>query len=147
MLVFCDKVTGQTQFSTEESQDAPERVAGLVAVQCLTRGIKPDELLILRPAEPAFVNQVGRRAGALIQSVQLASNQALSPRQREILVRIVQSKVNKEIASELNITVRTVKFHVSDLLAKFGVENRKELARRASGAVTIPPIERSENAQ
>jgi len=29
--------------------------------------------------------------------------------------------------------VRTVKFHVSSLLSKFGVETRSELARRAAG--------------
>jgi predicted ArsR family transcriptional regulator len=45
----------------------------------------------------------------------------------------VRNQANKEIASRLNITVRTVKFHVSSLLSKFGVENRNELARRAAG--------------
>jgi predicted ArsR family transcriptional regulator len=45
----------------------------------------------------------------------------------------VSNRANKEIASRLNITVRTVKFHVSSLLSKFGVETRAELARRAAG--------------
>jgi DNA-binding CsgD family transcriptional regulator len=46
---------------------------------------------------------------------------------------------NKEIALRLNISERTVKFHVSNLLAKFGVRRRADLIllcyqRRAPGA-------------
>ena len=57
---------------------------------------------------------------------------SLSPRQSEILLSVIRNRANKEIASKLNITVRTVKFHISSLLNKFGVENRAELARRAA---------------
>jgi len=42
---------------------------------------------------------------------------------------VLSNRANKEIASKLNITVRTVKFHISTLLSKFGVETRTELAR------------------
>lgn len=34
---------------------------------------------------------------------------------------------NKELAQELKITERTVKFHVSNILVKFGASNRFEL--------------------
>jgi len=47
------------------------------------------------------------------------------------------NRANKEIASELNITVRTVKFHISSLFTKFGVDNRAELARRAAGLLRV----------
>jgi hypothetical protein len=50
-----------------------------------------------------------------------------------VLDAVLCNRANKEIASKLNITVRTVKFHISSLLSKFGVESRAELARRASG--------------
>jgi len=43
---------------------------------------------------------------------------------------VIRNRANKEIASDLNITVRTVKFHISSLLNRFGVQNRAELARR-----------------
>ena len=44
----------------------------------------------------------------------------------------MKSLANKEIASDLNLSERTVKFHVSSLLAKFRVRGRMELVREAS---------------
>lgn len=52
----------------------------------------------------------------------------LTDRQREILDLIQQGLVNKEISTKLNITVRTVKFHISILLAKFKVASRYQLS-------------------
>jgi len=45
---------------------------------------------------------------------------------------VLRSLANKEIASELNLSERTVKFHVSSLLSKFKVHSRMELMRDAS---------------
>ena len=67
----------------------------------------------------------------------------LSPRQTEILLSVIRNRANKEIASRLNITVRTVKFHISSLLNKFGVDNRADLARRAA-ALVKPGVEDTE---
>ena len=61
---------------------------------------------------------------------------------------MIRNQANKEIASRLNITVRTVKFHISSLLNKFGVENRMELARRATGlmeSTSVASVNRSRN--
>jgi hypothetical protein len=44
----------------------------------------------------------------------------------------MKSLANKEIAANLNLSERTVKFHVSSLLAKFRVRGRMELVREAS---------------
>lgn len=51
----------------------------------------------------------------------------LSRRQREVLEALVENLSNKEIASRLNICERTVKFHVSELLARFGARRRTDL--------------------
>ena len=51
----------------------------------------------------------------------------LSRREREVLMTILQGLSNKEIGTKLNISERTVKFHVSNLLAKFGVQRRSDL--------------------
>jgi DNA-binding NarL/FixJ family response regulator len=51
----------------------------------------------------------------------------LSRREREALDLLLENLSNKEIASRLNISERTVKFHVSSLLAKFGVRRRSDL--------------------
>ena len=54
------------------------------------------------------------------------------PREQEVLDGVLQSLASKEIASKLNVSVRTVKFHVYSLQAKFGVTNRITLSREVS---------------
>src|SRR6202158_303011 len=51
----------------------------------------------------------------------------LSRREQEVLDLLLENLSNKEIASKLNIAERTVKFHVSNLLSKFGVRRRADL--------------------
>jgi len=53
----------------------------------------------------------------------------LSRRETEVLRLVQQCRMNKEIAETLHLSVRGVKFHVSNLLAKFGVTSRRELAQ------------------
>lgn len=111
-----------------------ERMASMLAMQCLVRGSEPDDFAILVPVEKVLANRLELRAKELLEQGRSVANPAsLSPRQKEILHSILCNHANKEIASKLNITVRTVKFHISTLLSKFGAENRSELARRASG--------------
>ncbi len=50
----------------------------------------------------------------------------LSPHGMEVFQLLVQGKQNKEIAAELSIFERTVKFHISSILAKLGAGNRTE---------------------
>ncbi len=51
----------------------------------------------------------------------------LSRREREVLEALLENLANKEIANRLHISERTAKFHVSHLLAKFGVQRRADL--------------------
>jgi DNA-binding NarL/FixJ family response regulator len=51
----------------------------------------------------------------------------ISKREREIIDCLLLNLSNKEIASRLNISERTVKFHVSNLLVKFNVQRRADL--------------------
>jgi DNA-binding NarL/FixJ family response regulator len=55
-----------------------------------------------------------------------AAPDALTEREEEVLQRIAQGLSNKEIAQQLVITERTVKFHVSSILARLGASNRTE---------------------
>lgn len=48
----------------------------------------------------------------------------LSPRQQEVYRWICEGKRDREIATILNISYRTVTVHVSAILGKLGVENR-----------------------
>ena len=51
----------------------------------------------------------------------------LTPRERVVLANLSQGACNKSIASKLGCSVRTVEFHVSNLLRKTGVASRLEL--------------------
>ncbi|WP_354643588.1 response regulator transcription factor [Kitasatospora camelliae] len=52
----------------------------------------------------------------------------LTPREREILVLIGEGRTNRQIGEELYLAEKTVKNHVSRLLAKLGVERRLQAA-------------------
>jgi len=54
--------------------------------------------------------------------------QALTPREREIVALLRQGLRNKQIASEMGITEGTVKIYLFRLFHKLGVRNRFELA-------------------
>src|SRR5688572_15383751 len=52
------------------------------------------------------------------------SRQRLTNRERDVLRLLAAGDSNKEIARKLRITERTVKFHVTGIFTKLGVENR-----------------------
>jgi DNA-binding CsgD family transcriptional regulator len=137
LFVFCEKATGVAQFraaSAGEFEFSLDRLAGLFAMQCLVRGYEPNDFVVLVPAEKEIAGKLVSRAKDLLEEGRaVAGPTCLSPRQKEILHSVLCNRANKEIASRLNITVRTVKFHISCLLSKFGVDNRMDLARRAAG--------------
>ena len=56
------------------------------------------------------------------------SGQELTPRELEVLERIVAGRSNKDAASDLGISETTVKTHVNSLLSKLGVADRTHAA-------------------
>jgi DNA-binding CsgD family transcriptional regulator len=51
----------------------------------------------------------------------------MSKREEEVLELLMLNLANKEIGSKLHMSERTAKFHVSNLLAKYGVQRRADL--------------------
>jgi DNA-binding NarL/FixJ family response regulator len=63
---------------------------------------------------------------------------ALTARESEVLQLLAEGRSNGSIAKELFVTERTVKFHVSAILAKLGVSNRTQAAAVARERGLIP---------
>ncbi len=65
----------------------------------------------------------------------------LTARQRQILQLVGEGMQNKEISETLNVSVRTVEFHRSRLMAKLNVRSVAELTRLAIQEGLISPTE------
>jgi DNA-binding NarL/FixJ family response regulator len=109
--------------------DTDERIVS--AVQAGARGY----LLKGAPREEIFnAVRVVDAGGSLLQPVvasklmrQVSEDfEPLTPRELQVLALVAQGLQNKEIAAELVITERTVKFYVSNILSKLGAGNRTE---------------------
>jgi DNA-binding NarL/FixJ family response regulator len=68
----------------------------------------------------------------------------LSARQEEVLALVVLGKRNKEIAQQLVLSVRTVKWQITQLFLRFGASNRTELVAKARNVVQnrTPPVQK-----
>ena len=51
----------------------------------------------------------------------------LTEREEQVLTTVTNGRTNSEIASELSITLSTVKTHIASLMAKIGARNRVEI--------------------
>jgi DNA-binding CsgD family transcriptional regulator len=110
-----------------------EKIAGLLAVHCLVRGQAPEDYELMVVPRESLLDAVAERAQELLAAGRaLGAGVKVSRREQEVLHCILQSLSNKEIAAKLIVSERTVKFHVSSLLAKFGVTDRVALSREAS---------------
>ncbi|TYS67165.1 response regulator transcription factor [Sutcliffiella horikoshii] len=69
-------------------------------------------------------------AGKMMQKMrrktEILPHEELTNREMEILLLMTQGKTNQEIADELFIALKTVKVHVSNILAKLQVQDRTQ---------------------
>jgi|GEM_PF-5044740 len=97
---------------------------GLSAIDSFLAGLPP------RGAQPGVAEPptVDAKTSAPSSHVGEGGRQGsrLSPRQLEILGLLVSGKTNREIASDLVLSLRTVERHVNDIYERLGVRNRTE---------------------
>jgi DNA-binding CsgD family transcriptional regulator len=133
-FVFFDKKTGTQRFEVKANEDGTlpvNHVASLLAVHSVMRGQRPQDFGVAVSAGEDLLGGLNKLAEKLIQNCQtFQSPVQLTRRQEEVLHRIHQNLSNKEIADKVNLSVRTVKFHISALLAKFDVPDRMGLVRK-----------------
>jgi DNA-binding CsgD family transcriptional regulator len=77
-----------------------------------------------RPLPPAPVKRAVARGG-------WCSSRGLTRREREVLALICAGRTDAEIAAELFISAKTASHHVSAVLGKLGVSNRRAAAAQA----------------
>jgi len=67
----------------------------------------------------------------------------LSGREKEVLSHVVRGRMNKQIAADLNINLRTVKLHRTNITRKLNVQSVAELTRLVdeSGCFQAPEID------
>ena len=109
---------------------------------CCRRGIDPDSLQqvlsvtsnggvwVTRSLLPRLVSELRKYVDAHRKPPESTQNDALAEltqREREIVRLIVEGASNKEVASSLNISERTVKGHLSNVFQKLGVADRLKL--------------------
>jgi DNA-binding CsgD family transcriptional regulator len=125
-----------THFHVEAAPDGAfpvDQAAGLLAMHCMVRGQSPSDYVVMVKAESDALEGLTEKAEKLLEAGHSVSSPVkLTRREEEVLEGVMRSLANKEIAANLNLSERTVKFHVSSLLAKFRVRGRMELVREAS---------------
>jgi DNA-binding CsgD family transcriptional regulator/tetratricopeptide (TPR) repeat protein len=85
----------------------------------------------------ALIADVAHRGG--IEAIRTTGPEGLTAREREILAQVVAGASNRDIATALFISPKTVSVHVSALLRKFGVSGRGDLSAAAESSKSRLP--------
>jgi two-component system NarL family response regulator len=98
------------------------------------RSILEGHLWVPRAVLLAFV----KHAKTLLDTQLLPGGHSLTAREGQVLQMLMRRLTNREIASALGISERTVKFHVSNILSKLQLEDRRGLLPDSSTFGAFP---------
>jgi two-component system response regulator FixJ len=117
-----------------------------LAVQAMKAGCgdfieKPYDNRTLLDAIAAAVGRLGAREKEQ-EAVRIARDQiaGLTPRERDVLLGLIEGKANKIIAYELDISPRTVEIYRANLMDKLDVRSVAETVRIAFAAGLVPVV-------
>ena len=108
------------------------RAMKLGAVDLIEKPFRPDELISVVRATLARERDDASRSASRAESQARLS--ALSPRENEVLFRLIDGQPNKVIAQELGISPRTVEVHRANVMRKTKATNFSDLIRTFLGA-------------
>jgi DNA-binding NarL/FixJ family response regulator len=95
------------------------------------KDVDPDALVrAIRSVHDGHLLLAPEAAGTLVRSASWVPGgvEALTSREREVLAELAKGRSNREIARALGVAEKTVKAHVSSVLAKLGVQDRTQAA-------------------
>ena len=98
----------------------------------LTKPVKQD--LLFEAVKRALARDATEREQRFRRRELQRRFDGLTPREHEVLGHLLRGKLNKQIASDLGTTERTIKAHRANLLAKVAVQSLAELSRLAEQA-------------
>lgn len=92
--------------------------------------LKPvDDEVLLQAIDAALRRHAVQLAGAeSLREIQ-GRLKLLSPREREVMERVIRGRLNKQIAADLGIAEKTVKVHRGQVMHKMSVRSVAELVR------------------
>ena len=114
---------------TEPASAAAAVRAGAAGV--LYKDVDPDALVrAVRAVHDGHLLLAPEAAANLLRSASWSWGglDALTSREREVLAELAKGRSNREIARALRVSEKTVKTHVSSVLAKLGVQDRTQAA-------------------
>ena len=88
---------------------------------------------VLEVVRKAFVRDAENRQRRARDEQTQARSASLTARERAVLRRVMEGKPNKVIASELDISIKTVEVHRANLMEKMGVGSVAELVQATLG--------------
>lgn len=117
------QIIALTSFQEDELVQGALRAG---AIGYLMKDVTARELAAaIRAAKAGKMTLSPEATQALVRATQQAQEtEALTEREREVLKLMVEGLNNAEIAERLVVSLSTVKYHISNILGKLGVDNR-----------------------
>jgi FixJ family two-component response regulator len=106
------------------------------AIEFLTKPFRDQDLL--DAVNVGLARDRSRRESEQALKTLKARFEDLTPRERAILVQVVQGRLNKQIAGDMGITETTVKVHRSNMMRKIEAASLPDLCRMADKLNLLP---------